>query len=78
MAECTILFFHFLPMNRGIKEIQFNFRNHCKLIIYVLEFNTLVLSLSVLVFISYLLVKFAIRKYEPILEKPVKKANPEK
>jgi len=36
------------------------------------------LSLPVMVFISYLLVKFTIRKYEPILEKPLKKANPEK
>jgi hypothetical protein len=31
----------------------------------------------VLVIISYHLVKFTIRKYESILEKPVKKANPE-
>lgn len=31
-----------------------------------------------MVFISYLLVKFTINKYEPILEKPLKKANPEK
>lgn len=36
------------------------------------------LSLPVMVFISYLLVKFTIRKYEPILEKPLKKAIPEK
>jgi hypothetical protein len=36
------------------------------------------LSLPVLVYIAYLLVKFTIRKYEPILEKPIKKANPAK
>lgn len=36
------------------------------------------LSLPVLVFIAYLLVKFTIRKYEPTLEKPVKKVNPDK
>jgi len=35
-------------------------------------------SWPVLVIISYLLVKFTIRKYEPILEKPVKKAHSEK
>ena len=35
------------------------------------------LSLPLLVYIAYLLVKFTIRKYGPILEKPVKKANPE-
>jgi hypothetical protein len=33
------------------------------------------LSWPVLVIISYVLVKFTIRKYEPILEKPVKKVN---
>lgn len=31
------------------------------------------LSLPVLVFIAYLLVKFTVLKYEPILEKPIKK-----
>lgn len=36
------------------------------------------LSWPVLVYISYQLVKFTIRKYEPILEKPIKKANPGK
>ena len=35
-------------------------------------------SWPVLVVIAYQLVKFTIRKYEPILEKPVKKSNPEK
>jgi len=36
------------------------------------------LSWPTFVVVSYHLVKFAIRKYEPILEKPVKKASPEK
>ncbi|MFA5327250.1 MAG: hypothetical protein WC384_05625 [Prolixibacteraceae bacterium] len=35
------------------------------------------LSWPVLVIVSYHLVKFTILKYESILEKPVKKANPE-
>lgn len=36
------------------------------------------LSWPVLVIISYQLVKFTVLKYEAILDKPVKKANPEK
>jgi hypothetical protein len=36
------------------------------------------LSWIVLVYISYLLVFYTIRKYEPLLEKPVKKAQPKK
>lgn len=36
------------------------------------------LSWPVLVIISYQLVKFTISKYESILEKPLKKAQPEK
>ena len=36
------------------------------------------LSWIVLVYASYLLVAFTIRKYEPILEKPVKKVYPKK
>ena len=36
------------------------------------------LSWPVLVIISYQLIKFTILKYEPILEKPLKKANSEK
>jgi len=36
------------------------------------------LSWPVLVVVSYQLVKYTIKKYEPILEKPAKKANPEK
>jgi hypothetical protein len=32
-------------------------------------------SLPVLVFIAYLLVKYTIHKYDPILEKPVKKVQ---
>lgn len=36
------------------------------------------LSLPLLVYIVYLLVKYTIRKYEPILEKPVKKAPPKR
>jgi len=36
------------------------------------------ISLPVLVYISYLLVKFTIIKYEALLEKPLKKPNPEK
>ena len=32
----------------------------------------------VLVIISYQLIKYAVLKYEPILEKPVKKTIPEK
>ncbi|MBL7970884.1 MAG: hypothetical protein JNL03_05125 [Prolixibacteraceae bacterium] len=36
------------------------------------------LSWPVLVVATYYLVKFTIRKYEPILEKPLKKAHPEK
>jgi hypothetical protein len=36
------------------------------------------LSWPVVVIISYQLIKFTIQKYEEILEKPVKKANPEK
>jgi len=36
------------------------------------------LSWAALVVISYHLVKFTINKYDPILEKPLKKANPEK
>lgn len=36
------------------------------------------LSWPVLLIAAYHLVKFTILKYEPILEKPVKKANPEK
>jgi len=36
------------------------------------------LSWPALVIISYHLVKFTLRRYEPILEKPLKKANPEK
>jgi hypothetical protein len=35
------------------------------------------LSWPVLIIISYQLVKYTIHKYELILEKPVKKANPE-
>lgn len=33
------------------------------------------LTLPVLVYISYLLVKYTVRKYETILDKPVKKAQ---
>ena len=36
------------------------------------------LSWPALVAVSYQLVKYTIKKYEPTLEKPVKKANPEK
>ena len=36
------------------------------------------LSWPALVVVSYQLVKYTIKKYEPILENPVKKANPEK
>lgn len=36
------------------------------------------LSWPALVITSYHLVKFILRKYELILEKPVKKANPER
>jgi len=36
------------------------------------------LSWPALVIISYRLVKYTIHKYENILEKPLKKANPEK
>jgi len=36
------------------------------------------LSWPVVVIISYQLIKFTILKYQEILEKPVKKANPEK
>lgn len=36
------------------------------------------LSLPLLVFIVYLLVKYTVLKYGPILEKPVKKAQPNK
>ena len=36
------------------------------------------LSWPILVIVAYQLVKFTIKKYEPILEKPLKKANPEK
>jgi len=36
------------------------------------------LSWPALVIISYQLIKYTILKYNPILEKPVKKANPEK
>lgn len=36
------------------------------------------LSLPVLVYISYKLVKYTILKYDPILGKPLKKAHPEK
>jgi hypothetical protein len=38
----------------------------------------LFLSWPALVIISYQLIKYTILKYNPILEKPVKKANPEK
>ena len=37
-----------------------------------------IFSLPALVFIAYLLVKYTVLKYEPILEKPLKKVNPEK
>ncbi|HEY3370688.1 MAG TPA: hypothetical protein VGK10_07565 [Prolixibacteraceae bacterium] len=37
-----------------------------------------ILSWPVLIILSYQLVKYTIRKYEPILEKPLKKAHPEK
>lgn len=37
-----------------------------------------IISLPVVVYASYKLVKYAVIKYEPILEKPIKKANPEK
>jgi len=36
------------------------------------------LSWPLLVIVSYQLVKFTIRKYDPILEKPVKKVSSEK
>lgn len=36
------------------------------------------LSWPAFVVLSYHLVKFTIRKYEPVLEKPLKKANQEK
>jgi hypothetical protein len=36
------------------------------------------LSWPVLVIVSYYLIKYTVQKYEPILEKPVKKANSEK
>jgi len=36
------------------------------------------LSWPALVVVSYQLVKYTIKKYELILDKPVKKANPEK
>jgi hypothetical protein len=35
-------------------------------------------SLPLLAYISYLLVKYTVSKYEPILEKPVKKVQPKK
>ncbi len=36
------------------------------------------LSWPALVVVSYQLVKYTIKKYEPLLEKPVKKVNQEK
>ena len=36
------------------------------------------ISWMVLIYISYLLVAYTMRKYESVLEKPVKKAHPEK
>ncbi len=36
------------------------------------------LSWPVLVIVSYYLVKYTVLKYEPILDKPIKKATPEK
>ena len=36
------------------------------------------LSWPILIIVSYQLVKYTIGKYEPILEKPLKRMNPEK
>lgn len=36
------------------------------------------LSWPVMVIVAYHLVKYTVKKYEPVLEKPLKKAEPEK
>jgi hypothetical protein len=58
--------------------IKSQFVNHLKEI--VMYWNSILwfLSWPAVVVISYLLVKYTVLKYEALLEKPVKKANPEK